>query len=246
MKRGTGLFLTFLLLLLGAASVEAHPSQLQERNGALAWTVGGAVIATFPSSMQEELVDLCRRFDSHYKRGFPLSDLRIEGKGDRWHIALAGQVLLPLTAPACRFHRSKGKILAAQWLSNLLEALVRLSPTAHSRRVTLNGSVRTEGRVSWFGGARWQGRKMANGEAFDDRQLTAAAVDLPFGTLVRLCHPRTGKKVVVRICDRFRGCKGRLLDVSLAAAEALGIKRQGVSRLSVEVLGLMASRVGGP
>lgn len=243
MRQGRRLLFALLLLALAATSGEAYPSQIQERGKALAWTVGGIVIATFPESMKGELNDLSHRFDSHYKKGFPLSALRIEGKGDRWHLSLAGQLLLPLTAQACRFHRSKGKTLAAQWLSNLMEALMRLSSASHDRP-TLGGKMQTEGRVSWYGGKAWQGRRMASGEAFDDRQLTAASVDLPFGTLVRLSHPRTGKKVVVRICDRFKGHKGRLLDISLGAAEALGISRQGVTRLDVEVLGL-ASRVGG-
>lgn len=243
MRQGRRLFFALLLLVLVVPSGEAYPSQIREKGKALVWTVGGVTVATFPESMKDELNDLSRRFDSHYKKGFPLSALRIEGSGDRWHLSLDGQLLLPLTVPVCRFHRSRGKTLATQWLSNLMEALMRLSPVPHGRP-TLGGKIQTEGRVSWYGGKSWQGRKMASGEVFDDRQLTAASVDLPFGTLVRLSHPRTGKKVVVRVCDRFKGHKGRLLDISLGAAEALGIGRQGVTRLSVEILGL-APRVGG-
>jgi rare lipoprotein A len=135
-------------------------------------------------------------------------------------------------------------MLAALWLSNLHEALAYLASPQQRKPVTLGGRNWMEGRVSWYGGSRWRGKRTASGEVFDDRQLTAAAVDLPFGTLVRLSNKRNGRSVVVRVTDRFGGLKGRLLDISQAAAEVLGIKGQGVAKLTIEILGRTA-RVGG-
>ena len=67
----------------------------------------------------------------------------------------------------------------------------------------------------------------ANGERFDMNELTAAHKTLPFGTRVLVHNPRTGKEVVVRINDRGPFIKGRMIDLSKAAAKALGFKSRG-------------------
>lgn len=238
------LVVAVLLSLTSAIVAEAFPSQIQEREKALAWIVGGTLVATFPKTMEKDLRTFSDRFNRQYREGFALSDLRVADSDNHWHISLKGTVLLPVTASACRFHRSGGKMLAALWLSNLHEALAYLASPQQRKPVTLGGRNWMEGRVSWYGGSRWRGKRTASGEVFDDRQLTAAAVDLPFGTLVRLSNKRNGRSVVVRVTDRFGGLKGRLLDISQAAAEVLGIKGQGVAKLTIEILGRTA-RVGG-
>ena len=75
------------------------------------------------------------------------------------------------------------------------------------------------GDASWYGGS-FQGQRTANGERFNTSDLTAASKTLPFGTHVRVC--RRGTCVVVRINDRGPYVSGRVLDLSLAAAQALG------------------------
>ena len=72
----------------------------------------------------------------------------------------------------------------------------------------------------------------------------AAAKSLPFGTLVRIRNLDSGKTVVVRVVDRFLEHRGRILDVSKAAAEVLGFKNRGVAQVAVEVIGCVR-RVGG-
>ena len=67
----------------------------------------------------------------------------------------------------------------------------------------------------------WQDQKTANGETFNKYDLTAAHRTLPFGTLVRVTRLKTGKQVVVRINDRGPFIKGRIIDLSLAAAQKL-------------------------
>ena len=82
------------------------------------------------------------------------------------------------------------------------------------------------GVASWYGPG-FHGRLTANGERFDMNELTAAHKTLPFGTRVLVHNPRTGKEVVVRINDRGPFIKGRMLDLSKAAATALGFKSRG-------------------
>ena len=82
------------------------------------------------------------------------------------------------------------------------------------------------GVASWYGPG-FHGRRTANGERFDMHELTAAHKTLPFGTRVLVHNPRTGKEVVVRINDRGPFIKGRVIDLSKAAAKALGLKSRG-------------------
>ncbi|MFG1395759.1 septal ring lytic transglycosylase RlpA family protein [Roseixanthobacter pseudopolyaromaticivorans] len=83
----------------------------------------------------------------------------------------------------------------------------------------------------------WQGRGTASGERFNPNALTAAHRSLPFGTKVRVTNLRNGRAVVVRINDRGPFVRGRIIDVSRAAASELGFTGHGVTRVSVAVLG---------
>lgn len=82
------------------------------------------------------------------------------------------------------------------------------------------------GIASWYGPG-FHGRKTANGERFDMGEMTAAHKTLPFGTRVLVHNPRNGKEVVVRINDRGPFVRGRVIDLSQAAASALGMKGRG-------------------
>ena len=81
-----------------------------------------------------------------------------------------------------------------------------------------------------------EGEQVATGAHFDPNGLTAAHRWLPFGTRVRVSDPRTGRSVVVTINDRGPFVQGRVLDLSVGAARALGIASRGVSRVHGEVL----------
>jgi rare lipoprotein A len=97
------------------------------------------------------------------------------------------------------------------------------------------GGCAEEGLASWYGG-KFQGRRTASGEIFDTRQLTAAHRTLPFGTRVRVTHLETKRSVVVRINDRGPFVEGRIVDLSQAAATAIGMGGAGVARVSLEVV----------
>lgn len=89
--------------------------------------------------------------------------------------------------------------------------------------------------ASWYG-ERFRGRPTASGELFDPDAFTAAHPSLPFGTVLDLVHPGTGAEVQVRVNDRGPSVPGRQLDISEAAAKALGMRDQGVARLDVKVV----------
>jgi len=81
-----------------------------------------------------------------------------------------------------------------------------------------------------------EGQKTASGERFNKRELTAAHRTLPFGTRVRVTNVATGKSVTVRINDRGPFVRGRVVDVSSAAAETLGMVNQGVAKVKLDVV----------
>ncbi len=77
------------------------------------------------------------------------------------------------------------------------------------------------------------GRKTASGERYDMNELTAAHKTLPFGTRVIVRSLQTGREVAVRIVDRGPYLKNRIIDLSHAAAAALGIKGHGISEVQI-------------
>ena len=77
-------------------------------------------------------------------------------------------------------------------------------------------------------------RRTASGERFNPKALTAAHRTLPFGSKVRVTAPSTGRSVIVRINDRGPFIRGRVIDLTPAAASAIGLtKRMGVTRVIV-------------
>ena len=89
------------------------------------------------------------------------------------------------------------------------------------------------GTASWYGEG-FQGLETASGEVFDMNQLTAAHRELPFGAEVRVIHLRTGASVTVVINDRGPCIDGRDIDLSKAAARALGMVDEGVAPVLIE------------
>ena len=79
-----------------------------------------------------------------------------------------------------------------------------------------------------------QGNKTASGEPYDKNAMTAAHPTLPFGTQVTVTYLKTGKSVVVTINDRGPHTKGRIIDLSSAAASRLGLREDGVGEVTIE------------
>ncbi|CAB3752950.1 Endolytic peptidoglycan transglycosylase RlpA [Paraburkholderia humisilvae] len=88
------------------------------------------------------------------------------------------------------------------------------------------------GRASWYG-KLFHGRRTANGERFNMNALTAAHRTLPLGSYVRVTNPATNDSVVVRINDRGPYARGRVIDLSYAAARILHLQHAGTGRVQI-------------
>ena len=86
-----------------------------------------------------------------------------------------------------------------------------------------------------------QGRKTANGQTFSQHSLTAAHRSLPLGTTVRVTNLRNKRSVDVRVTDRGPWHRGRIIDLSKAAARELGMIRTGQALVQLEIIGNQSS-----
>jgi rare lipoprotein A len=96
------------------------------------------------------------------------------------------------------------------------------------------------GLASWYGHP-YHGRPAANGEIYDMEGFTAAHRTLPFGTWVRVVNLTNNKTVDVRITDRGPFVENRIIDVSHAAAGAIGLIGPGVARVRLDILSVPAT-----
>lgn len=110
----------------------------------------------------------------------------------------------------------------------------RTTPKKKRVAVVETGAVQ-RGKASWYGGS-FHGGPTASGERYNKRSMTAAHRKLPFGTRVRVTNLKNGRSVVLRINNRGPYGKGRIIDVSEAAAEKLDMIDAGVVPCTVEVL----------
>lgn len=94
--------------------------------------------------------------------------------------------------------------------------------------LTAHGVTAAEqcGTASWYGPG-FHGKKTASGAKFNQNAMTAAHKTLPFGTRVRVTNQKTGESITVVVNDRGPFHKGRIIDLSKAAAKALGIPGTG-------------------
>ena len=92
-----------------------------------------------------------------------------------------------------------------------------------------------EGEASWYGPG-FHGRQTASGEVYDMEAMTAAHRELPFGSRVRVVNLDNGRETRVRINDRGPFARGRVLDLSRAAARDIDMLGSGTARVRIEVL----------
>ena len=105
---------------------------------------------------------------------------------------------------------------------------------ANAAIAPLSGSGRSfSGMASYYGNE--SGSQTASGQRFNQNAMTCAHRSLPFGTKLRVTHG--GRSVVVTVNDRGPFVRGRVLDLSTAAARAVGLTSAGVGRVTAEVIG---------
>ena len=94
---------------------------------------------------------------------------------------------------------------------------------------------RETGIASWYGG-KFHGRLTANQETYDMYRLTAAHKSLPLPSYIRVLNHNNGKSVIVRVNDRGPFIDGRIVDLSFAAAEKIGMAEAGLAPVTIEVI----------
>ena len=126
----------------------------------------------------------------------------------------------------------------------MMPVLLTVSAAAQEVEVTDNpiadivDETETEiggGMASYYGN-ELAGNRTASGERFDPGQLTAAHRSLPFGSRVRVTNTSNDDSVIVRINDRGPFARGRVIDVSHAAAREIGMHRSGTARVKLSLL----------
>ena len=124
-----------------------------------------------------------------------------------------------------------------------LGALVPGDASARAEKARVKLKKRESGVASYYG-PEFAFRRTASGEMFDPKEMTAAHRTLPFGTRIRVTNLANGKRVVLRVNDRGPYRKGRVIDVSHAAARKLDFAHHGTARVRIDVLS--RGRIEGP
>jgi rare lipoprotein A len=110
---------------------------------------------------------------------------------------------------------------------------MQASSTGHLPIFSGDYSLVAEGKASYYS-KKLHGKTTASGESFNFSRFTAAHRTLPFGTSVRVINLDNGKNVVVRINDRGPHMRGRIIDVSPAAAKEIGLFGNGTANVRIE------------
>ena len=117
-------------------------------------------------------------------------------------------------------------LAAAGLLANAVLAIWAVQNPAAVERTWLKLGDVLRGQATWYG-PELQGEATASGEPFDMNDLTAAHRTLPLGSHARVTNLANGQSVIVRINDRGPGRPGVMIDLSRAAAQAIGLKGSG-------------------
>lgn len=115
----------------------------------------------------------------------------------------------------------------------VLEERIRCQKNQTARREA--SALPTKGKASFYGD-KFHGRKTASGELYDRTLFTAAHRTLPFGTMVTVRNLLNSKTVVVRVNDRGPHKKSRIIDLSYAAAEKVGMLSKGIVPVEIEII----------
>jgi rare lipoprotein A (peptidoglycan hydrolase) len=127
--------------------------------------------------------------------------------------------------------RPEEMIFERQELTQNSQIINMLLPVAPVRN-----ALTLMGQASWYG-PYFHGRRAADGSRFNMHEMTAAHKSLPFGTVVKVTNLNNNKECVVRITDRGPFIHGRIIDLSRAAAQQIGMLGSGVANVKVEVIG---------
>ncbi len=186
-------------------------------------------------SLQQRLLSLAADPQTNW------STLQPDLRGANPIVRLGDEVLITISSAMADRLDQHPHDLAVKW-ANYLRQLMGVAPIdMAAAQQQMYGLAPTEtvitGAASWYG-PYFHGRMTANGEIFNQYDLTAAHRDLPLGTFVKVTNQRNGRTVVVRINDRgpYYDEDHRVLDLSYQAARVLGGEEKGVMPIALNVL----------
>ncbi|BAY98276.1 rare lipoprotein A [Tolypothrix tenuis PCC 7101] len=192
--------------------------------------VNNSLVATLPTEkaaklMQQRLTNLAKlpSLDANQLRPALVDGIPALMAGNRFLWGIEKQI-------SQRFHKT-GELLAIEWINNLRSAFKAPTLTLVEGQKEMYGvspsSKKLSGIASWYGGY-FHGRLTANGEIYDQDELTVAHKTLPFNTYLQVKNLQSGKSVIVRVNDRGPYIEPRSLDLSRVAARCLGSEIAGV------------------
>ena len=117
----------------------------------------------------------------------------------------------------------------------IFTALLIFISSAYASNTVEKQSYREIGLASYYAKSL-HGHSTASGERYDMHAYTAAHKKLPFGTIVIVTNLKNNKSVKVRVNDRGPFVKGRIIDLSAAAAKKVGMLKQGVAKVKIVAL----------
>lgn len=125
-------------------------------------------------------------------------------------------------------------LFSCGFYSSPYESSYKGSPEIKEEKSNTSDDIQI-GMASWYGIEEHKNRA-ASGETFDKNELTAAHKTLPMDTIVRVTNLENGRDVIVRINDRGPFVKGRIIDLSYAAAREVDMLGPGIAKVKVEVI----------
>jgi rare lipoprotein A len=187
-------------------------------------------IATLPDeieakSMQQRLTQIVNlpRLDANQLRPALVDGIPALMAGNRFLFGIEKEV-------SRQIHRS-GELLAIEWINNLRSALQAPAFSLVEGQQEMYGLTHSKkkmfGLASWYGGY-FHGRTTANGEKYDQDELTVAHKSLPFNTFLQVTNLKNGNSVIVRVNDRGPYIPPRSLDLSREAARCINSETTGV------------------
>jgi rare lipoprotein A len=147
---------------------------------------------------------------------------------------LHGGSVIPGSAMVSKSHSAEAATLDAPAVQSNNKTAQKKATRQVNSRETGNKKV-IRGQASWYGPG-FHGKKTASGEIFDQSKLTAAHKTLPLGTKARVTNLENGNSVEVEINDRGPYIGQRVIDLSRAAANALGFVESGLTLVRIETL----------
>ena len=180
-------------------------------------------------------------FSAEYIAPFSVSR-GTDDKGDRaseFAVGISGRALFEIDAALSEAVGYSPRWAAISWANNLRYALGAAPLQPGETQMTLqhlqHSQLALKGEASWYG-PYFHGRATANGETYNQNDLTVAHKSLPFGTQIKVRNLQNDKTVVVRVNDRGPYVGDRILDLSKAAADCLGSDQAGVIPVEATIL----------